>query len=323
MNMNSDVKNVKAFGANGNGKSDDTAAIQAALDSVREFGGTVFFPAGIYPITACVLYYSNQRLIFENGAVLLRANDTMSYILANHTTADQGGYTATHNVDIIGATFDGNADINYKATLLNNSHLSDLRVRNCKFRNGHTWHFYECNSSRYVTIDGCIFENSMRSSFGSEYIQLDSALIGAYGTTPICPDDTVCSYITISNCRFECSGFSPAIGNHSQKKHNNIKIYGNTFIGSSGNRGNIDFMSAAYSVDIFGNTFESAEKGVNHSDEITAPKGMTDMAAYLAEKIVYDRQRSWFVHGNRFTNVKLPGADDIISYGNIADGKLI
>lgn len=321
--MEFDVKNVKRFGAVGNGSGDDTAAIQDALDSLKDSGGTVFFPAGVYPISKCLLYYSNQRLIFENGAVLMRANDKMMYILANSTTSDQGGYSATHNVDIIGATFDGNAEIDYKATLLNNSHMSDLRVKNCKFRNGHTWHFYECNSSKYVHVDGCIFENSMRGTVKSEYIQLDSALIGAYGTTPIAPDDTVCSYITVSNCRFECSGFSPAIGNHSRKTHNNIKIYSNSFIGGSGNRGNIDLMSTVHSLDIYGNSFENADKGVWHTDDLPAPKDEAERKKYFHDKVVYDRERPWFVHGNRFTNVNTVCADDVVSFGNILNGKQI
>ncbi len=42
--------NVKDFGAKGDGKTDDTAAFQAALDSVKETGGTVFVPIGTYLI---------------------------------------------------------------------------------------------------------------------------------------------------------------------------------------------------------------------------------------------------------------------------------
>jgi hypothetical protein len=41
--------NVKAFGATGNGTTDDTAAVQSAIDFVNTAGGgTVFFPAGTY-----------------------------------------------------------------------------------------------------------------------------------------------------------------------------------------------------------------------------------------------------------------------------------
>ena len=43
--------NVKWFGATGDGKTDDTAAIQAAIDSLVN-GGTVSFPAGNYAISS-------------------------------------------------------------------------------------------------------------------------------------------------------------------------------------------------------------------------------------------------------------------------------
>ncbi len=40
---------VLAFGAVGDGKKDDTTAIQKAIDAAAETGGTVVFPAGSYP----------------------------------------------------------------------------------------------------------------------------------------------------------------------------------------------------------------------------------------------------------------------------------
>lgn len=39
---------VKDFGAKGDGSTDDVSAIQAAIDSLPDSGGTVFFPAGTY-----------------------------------------------------------------------------------------------------------------------------------------------------------------------------------------------------------------------------------------------------------------------------------
>jgi parallel beta-helix repeat protein len=47
--------NVKSFGAAGDGISDDSAAIQKAIDSLSRTGGTVFLPAGTYRIGAGVL----------------------------------------------------------------------------------------------------------------------------------------------------------------------------------------------------------------------------------------------------------------------------
>jgi len=42
--------NVIDYGATGNGTTNDTAAIQAAIDS-RTSGGTVYFPCGTYSVT--------------------------------------------------------------------------------------------------------------------------------------------------------------------------------------------------------------------------------------------------------------------------------
>lgn len=48
----SPVYDVKAYGARGNGVTDDTAAINAALDAVPAAGGVVFLPPGVYGVSA-------------------------------------------------------------------------------------------------------------------------------------------------------------------------------------------------------------------------------------------------------------------------------
>lgn len=45
---------VKDFGATGDGTTDDTAAIQAAIDRISTTGGTVYCPAGTYKITTTI-----------------------------------------------------------------------------------------------------------------------------------------------------------------------------------------------------------------------------------------------------------------------------
>jgi len=40
--------NVRAFGAKGDGKTNDTAAIQKALDAAKDIEGTVYVPSGVY-----------------------------------------------------------------------------------------------------------------------------------------------------------------------------------------------------------------------------------------------------------------------------------
>ena len=60
------VFNAKAFGAKGDGITDDTAAIQAAIDAVPSSGGVVFIPVGIYRLTSTINLKPN--MVLRGGA---------------------------------------------------------------------------------------------------------------------------------------------------------------------------------------------------------------------------------------------------------------
>ena len=68
---------VKQFGAVGDGVADDTAAIQAALNSIRTAGrGTVFVPSGVYIIEGTLNiqgYYGTFKL--DSGTILRKPAD--------------------------------------------------------------------------------------------------------------------------------------------------------------------------------------------------------------------------------------------------------
>jgi len=66
------IVSVKNTGATGNGSTDDTAAIQAAVNQVGGTGGTVLVPNGTYMIDALtsVKLKSNMTFKMEAGAVL-------------------------------------------------------------------------------------------------------------------------------------------------------------------------------------------------------------------------------------------------------------
>lgn len=49
------IYNVKVFGAKGDGITDDTASIQAAINAIPDAGGILFFPAGYFKITSELL----------------------------------------------------------------------------------------------------------------------------------------------------------------------------------------------------------------------------------------------------------------------------
>lgn len=77
---------VKDFGAVGDGVTDDTVAIQNAIDALSEFGGTVKVPVGKYYVTAPILLSSGVSLIgdgYWKGSDAAR--EGVSVIFAEHT----------------------------------------------------------------------------------------------------------------------------------------------------------------------------------------------------------------------------------------------
>lgn len=56
-----EVVSVKDFGAVGDGVADDTAAIQAAINSIPN-GGTVYFPVGVYSVTTLTILNRSTKI---------------------------------------------------------------------------------------------------------------------------------------------------------------------------------------------------------------------------------------------------------------------
>ncbi len=58
-----EVYNVRNFGATGDGITDDTAAIQAAINAIPSTGGTVYIPAGTYRINSPIIVKDYLTLV--------------------------------------------------------------------------------------------------------------------------------------------------------------------------------------------------------------------------------------------------------------------
>jgi hypothetical protein len=68
----STVLNVKKYGAFGNGSTDDTAAIQTAIDALPEAGGQVFIPSGTYVISSSLVLAEGVQLVGTGPGSILR-----------------------------------------------------------------------------------------------------------------------------------------------------------------------------------------------------------------------------------------------------------
>jgi hypothetical protein len=95
-----------AYGAQGDGLTEDTDAINAAIDAIPTSGGTLYFPPGVYLVdwSAVTIDKSNLTVLGAPGAVLKLMPD-FNYI--SQTFRIVGG-TEISDIKIIGMTFDGN-----------------------------------------------------------------------------------------------------------------------------------------------------------------------------------------------------------------------
>jgi hypothetical protein len=99
---------VYAGGAKGDGTTDDTAAIQAAVNAAVPVRGTVLIPPGVYVVTQIELLPGIT--ISGYGATLFRpANTAKRTLQVNETPYAWGGTTDSAPLVIRGLTIDGNS----------------------------------------------------------------------------------------------------------------------------------------------------------------------------------------------------------------------
>ena len=139
---NADVVSVKDFGAVGNGSTDDTAAIQAAIDAVTSLsgasrGGEVFLPAGCYRTTAQILLKHGVSLRGQTSRSPGGAYNGSTAILGDHTGAAILSLKGAHCCRVIGLSIlSTSANIPKTGLLLGRNsagsaglhHLEDINV---------------------------------------------------------------------------------------------------------------------------------------------------------------------------------------------------
>jgi polygalacturonase len=222
--------NVRDFGALGDGRTKDTAAIQQALDRCAVLGGgQVLVPAGDYRTGAIVLR-SNTLLRLQAGSSLLGSPDLADYPLTQ--VRWEGRWTRGYiglvsamdakNIGLLGAgRIVGNSDIAGRVdpltqlrhpALLEFTHCKNIRVEDCFTCQNDMWSIHptycdnitfknvtvhggadgiDIDSCKQVVIDACVFATA------DDCISLKSGR-GMEGNLINRPTEDV----RISNCTF-------------------------------------------------------------------------------------------------------------------------
>ena len=162
----SDTVNVKKFGAKGDGTTDDTRAIMAALKTNAQ---VVFFPAGIYRISQSLSLHSNLELLGESQKSILQ-NTNVKEILKTF------GPVSYQNITLKGLTINGNVkeeDRDKLVICVQFYNVAKVNIINCSFNNASaSLGFQTC---RDINIRNSIISGMYQQPLGNK------ATAGVYG----------------------------------------------------------------------------------------------------------------------------------------------
>ncbi len=226
------VLNVKDFGAGGEGETDDTGAIQAALTAARDQKiEMIYVPAGIYHISEILIIYENTTLHLAKNAVIVRKSDINAMLI--NGTEFVSGYDGESNITVEGGTWDGNSrEFPSNVTPLGFGHARNITIQNLIVLDVYNWHHVEINAIDGATIQDCRFEGMVLTRAFTEMVQID--LMGTEGMFPWFGefDNTTCRNVLINRCIFQ-NGDTAGIGTHSTRpdaRHEYITITNCEFI---------------------------------------------------------------------------------------------
>ena len=167
-----DIVSVKDFGATGDGSTDDTAAIQAALTAGT--GKSVFIPAGTY-ITSSVLSVLANTYVFGYGAQsVISVQPTASTSTVNNGFSFDGDNITVDNIKVLGTNEGILVSGNYTGFAIAFSIVGKTRptIKNCtveKFAKSIVCTASPTTNSNSITITGNRFYGGL---------QLGDAILG-------------------------------------------------------------------------------------------------------------------------------------------------
>lgn len=184
-----EVANVKDFGAAGNGVTDDTAAIQAAANSLTS-GGTLWFPSGTYIASTAISIQSNTHVLGEGpGSVLeAAASFTGGILLQNvNRNAPPGSppFALTDsNLSVSNMTLDfGSKPANAGHHLIDFGFVNIVKIARCIFQVRLSGDAVSLRGCFDTVVDGCSAYDFTNCSYDHWYYPSKGRVVNCYAQT--------------------------------------------------------------------------------------------------------------------------------------------
>lgn len=161
---------VKNFGAAGDGITDDTRAIQTAIDSVyQQGGGVIIFPPGVYIVTSVNL---KENITYQGYKATIKRPDNQDKWTRTFM-ANYAGNANSHPLIIKGFIFDGNSQNQgaYQKYELEQAHLIFL-VGDSKFPGKLQAFIEDCNFINGVADGISVYTNVSVKVFNCEAVDV-------------------------------------------------------------------------------------------------------------------------------------------------------
>ena len=115
------------FGARGDGITDDTAAIQAAFDSLND-GDIIYFPSGTYIVNHGGQNYTTAIKLQNKNNITIKLNNAA---IIKHSLTNSGYYriltcSKCNNIEIYGGTISGESDIHINKVFSSSNNLTEI-----------------------------------------------------------------------------------------------------------------------------------------------------------------------------------------------------
>jgi len=233
---------VKKFGAAGDKKANDTAAIQAAIDAcARSGGGTVWFPGGDY-LSGTIRLRSNVTLQLDPGATVWSSREPGDYdksarylVVAqdaeNIALVGRGTLRGIGEADLGRRPADPKAqDLKFRAGILKFSDCKDISIRDVKMLYSDTWtvHLRQCEN---VVIDGLTILNNYYRTNSDGIDPVSCKNVHISNCHIVAGDDCIvlkstekqpCENVVVTNCTLESIATALKLGTESPGDFRNV-----------------------------------------------------------------------------------------------------